>query len=111
MPDRPSRPGSPGGGQRLVLCAKLGRELPGLPAKPFPTELGQRIYDSISLEAWKLWLQHSQMVINEKGLRLSDPSAREVLMRECESFLFGAGSPPPPGWVPPAGTVRISKKP
>ena len=53
---------------RLVKCAKLQRELPGLDYKPFPNELGQRIYDSISQEAWKLWLEHFKMIMNEYRL-------------------------------------------
>jgi len=50
------------------------------------------------------------MVINEKGLKLANPADREALMRECEAFLFGGASQPPPGWVPPPGSVRITKK-
>ena len=95
---------------RLVFCAKLGRELPGLAAPPFATDLGQKIYDTISREAWTQWLQHSLMLVNEKGLRLGDPAARVVWMQECEAFLFASGSAPPPGWVPPAGFVRLSTK-
>lgn len=104
------QPPSPDPGPRVVRCVKLGRELPGLPARPFPNDLGQRIYESISLEAWRAWMQHSQMLINERELKLSDPQAREFLMQECETFLFGAGSAPPPGWVPPGGGIRIVKK-
>ncbi len=96
-------------GTRRVQCAKLRKELPGLSAPPFATELGKRIYESISQEAWTQWIRHSQMVINERALVLSDPSAREILMRECEAFLFGSGAEPPPGWVPPAGGVRFKK--
>ena len=95
---------------RLVLCAKLGRELPGLAAPPFATELGEKIYASVSREAWTLWLQHSLMLVNERGLRLGDPAARQIWMQECEAFLFGSESAPPPGWVPPAGFVRLSTK-
>jgi Fe-S cluster biosynthesis and repair protein YggX len=108
--EKPAGAPSPDASPRLVLCAKLGRELPGLAAPPFATELGQKIYDAVSREAWTLWLQHSLMLVNEKGLRLGDPAAREVWMRECEAFLFGSGSAPPPGWVPPAGFVRLSTK-
>ena len=53
---------------RLIQCKKLGRELPGLTFKPFPNELGQRIYDDISQDAWKLWLEHFKMVLNEYRL-------------------------------------------
>lgn len=115
QPDRhstgPEQPqaGRDGGAERLVRCAKLGRDLPGLAAPPFPNELGRRIFASISQEAWTQWIRHSQMIINEHALVLSDPGARDVLMRECENFLFGSGAAPPPGWVPPGGTVRINK--
>ena len=95
--------------KRLVQCAKLRKQLPGLAAPPFPSELGKRIFESVSQDAWKDWIRHSQMVINEKALVLSDPSAREILMRECEAFLFGDGAAPPPGWVPQAGAVRFKK--
>lgn len=94
---------------RQVRCAKLGRELPALPAPPFANELGRRIFESISQEAWTQWIRHSQMIINEQALVLSDPSARDILMRECEAFLFGPETAPPPGWVPPGGTVRLNK--
>ena len=97
-------------GPRLVRCVKLQRELPGLAAPPFPNEFGRRIFESISQEAWTQWIRHSQLVINEKGLRLSDPDARELLTGECEAFLFGPGAEPPPGWVPPPGFVRLKKQ-
>ena len=108
-PPSAPKPAAPPG-SRLVHCAKLGRDLPGLPAAPFPTALGQRIHASISQEAWRQWVQHSQMLINERGLQLSDPKARQALLQECEAFLFGPGAAPPPGWVPPAGSVRLKKK-
>lgn len=94
---------------RLVQCAKLRKELPGLHSPPFPNALGRRIFESISQEAWNQWVRHSQMVINERALTLSDPAAHDILLRECEAFLFGAGSEPPPGWVPPPGAVRFKK--
>lgn len=110
-PDTPRPTQGAPGGPRPVRCAKLGRELPGLPAPPFPTPLGRRIHASISKEAWQQWLLHSQMFINEKELRLSDASDRQIWMDECERFLFGSGAAPPPGWVPPSGFVRLTKKP
>ncbi|UCE01613.1 MAG: oxidative damage protection protein [Candidatus Latescibacterota bacterium] len=98
-------------GPRLVQCKKLNRELPGLPAAPFANELGQRIYESISQEAWNQWIQHSLLLINERELRLSDPQVRQLLMQECEAFLFDAASATrPAGWVPPPGSVQIRKK-
>jgi len=95
---------------RTVHCAKLGKELPGLTTPPFPTALGERILAAISQQAWSEWLLHSQRVINERGLNLADPQARAAWLQECEAFLFGGGAAPPPGWVPPAGFVRLETK-
>lgn len=95
---------SGGAGQpapRRVMCIKLGRELPGLPAAPLPGPLGQRLYEQVSLEAWGLWLAQSKMVINEYRLNLSTAAGRERLMEECEKFFFGGGGAPPPDFVPP----------
>jgi Fe-S cluster biosynthesis and repair protein YggX len=87
-----------------VRCIRLGRELPGLPAPPFPTELGQRLYDQVSIEAWGQWLAHSKMLVNEYRLNLSTPEARRFLMEQCDKFFFGEGSAPPPEYAPPPGS-------
>ena len=86
---------------RIVKCAKLQRELPGIPYQPFRNELGQRIYNEISLEAWMLWLEHSKMVVNEYRLDLASPKAHEVLQEQCERFFFGEGAALPPDYVAP----------
>ncbi len=88
---------------RTVVCAKLGRELPAMPYKPFDDELGQRIYDQISWEAWRMWLEHSKMIVNEArgGLDLATANAQQVLKLQCEQFLFGEGAQLPPEYVPP----------
>jgi Fe-S cluster biosynthesis and repair protein YggX len=87
----------------MVNCIKLKRELPGLTYKPFQNELGQRIYDQVSEEAWKMWLEHSKMLVNEYRLDLASPRAREVLLDQCEQFFFGQGGDvPPPEYVPPS---------
>ena len=86
---------------RTVQCSKLSRELPALPYKPFEDALGQRIYDTISYEAWKMWLEHSKMIVNEYRLDLTTEKAHEVLKQHCEQFLFGEGSQLPPDYVPP----------
>ena len=85
---------------RNVMCAKLGKELPGLPYPPLRGELGERIYNSISEEAWKAWLSHSTMVINENRLNPADPEAQKILRKQLEDFLFGAGVAAPAGYVP-----------
>jgi Fe-S cluster biosynthesis and repair protein YggX len=86
---------------RLVKCVKLQRELPGIPYKPFEDELGQRIYDNVSLEAWKMWLEHSKMIVNENRMDLMNKDAHKDLHRLCEQFFFGEGAALPPDYVPP----------
>jgi Fe-S cluster biosynthesis and repair protein YggX len=86
---------------RTVFCKKLGKELPGLTHKPFPNELGQRIYDGISQDAWKLWLEHFKMILNEYRLAPGDPRTNQILFDQAEKFFFGEGSQLPPDYVPP----------
>lgn len=86
---------------RTVQCVKLGREAEGLDFPPWPGELGKRIYENISKEAWALWVQHQTMIINEYRLNAMDPKARELIATEMEKFLFGEGSEKPEGYVPP----------
>ncbi len=86
---------------RMVHCAKLGKELPGLKYPPLKGELGRRIYESISEEAWKMWLKHSTMVINEFRINPTDPAGQKVLREQIEKFLFGGGTEPPPDYQPP----------
>ena len=64
---------------RLVQCKKMGKELPGLDYQPLKGELGIRIFENISKEAWKMWLGHSTMVINEYRLNPSEPEAQKIL--------------------------------
>ncbi len=73
---------------RLVKCAKLGRELPGLDRPPVPGELGQRIFENISKEAWELWKRQQLLLINHYGLALADPEAQKFLREQMEEFLF-----------------------
>lgn len=84
---------------RLVHCVKLNKEAEGLAQPPLPGEMGKRIYEHISKEAWQMWLNHQTMLINEYRLSLIEPKAREFLLEEMEKFLFGAGSEKPAGYV------------
>ena len=86
---------------RNVQCAKLGQELEGLDKPPYPGDLGQRIYEQISKQAWQQWLGHQTMLINEYRLTPVDPKARKFLETEMEKFLFGDGAAPPPDYQPP----------
>jgi Fe-S cluster biosynthesis and repair protein YggX len=85
---------------RMVQCAYLKREAPGLDRPPYPGELGKRVYESISKEAWGRWLHHQTMLINEYRLTPIEPKARKFLEGEMEKFLFGSGSRPPEGYRP-----------
>jgi Fe-S cluster biosynthesis and repair protein YggX len=85
---------------RMVQCAYLKREAPGLDRLPYPGELGKRVYESISKEAWARWLHHQTMLINEYRLTPIEPKARKFLEGEMEKFLFGAGSKAPEGYRP-----------
>jgi len=72
-----------------VQCIKFGIELPGLEEPPFSGELGQRIYENVSAQAWETWKQHQVLLINHYGLTLADPKARKFLMNQLEEFFFG----------------------
>ena len=89
---------------RMVKCVKLQSELPAIPYKPFDDELGRRIYENVSLEAWKQWLEHSKMIVNEYRLDLTSKKSHDILKEQCEQFFFGegAGAPPPDYQPPPA---------
>ena len=87
---------------RMVNCIKLGREAEGLDFPPYPGELGKRIYNEISKEAWALWLKHQTMLVNENRLNLADQRARQYLARQMEQFLFGGGADKPAGYVAPS---------
>ena len=77
---------------RQVNCIKLNREAEGLEKPPFRGDLGQRVFDSVSKEAWAGWLEHSKMLINEYRLDLVSEHGQRVWMTELEKFFFGEGS-------------------
>ena len=86
---------------RTVHCIKLGRDAEGLDFPPYPGELGKRIYENVSKEAWHAWLKHQTMLVNENRLSLADSRARKWLAEQMEKYFFGEGSAMPPGYVPP----------
>ena len=88
---------------RMVNCVKLGREAEGLDFPPYPGELGKRIFEQVSKEAWKQWLEHQKMLVNENRLNLADRKAREYLAQQMERHFFGAGAERAAGYVPPSG--------
>lgn len=87
---------------RMVHCVKLGREAEGLAFPPVPGELGKKIFDNVSKEAWAAWTRHQTMLINENRLNLADPQARKYLMAQMENYFFGAGADQVAGYVPPS---------
>ena len=86
--------------ERMVKCVKLGKELPGLDEPPWSGELGQRIYDNVSKEAWKMWLDALRMIINEYRLSPALKEHQQIIAQQMEKFFFGEGSQLPPGYVP-----------
>jgi Fe-S cluster biosynthesis and repair protein YggX len=85
---------------RTVHCVKLGKDLEGLDKPPVKGELGQRIFENVSKEAWKLWVSHSTMIVNEYRLELGTPEAAKIWFAELEKFFFGDGGAKPEGYVP-----------
>jgi len=86
---------------RTVECVKLGRQAQGLPRQPLPGDLGKRIYEHVSMEAWQQWMQEQTRLINEYGLHLADPKAREFLVEQTEEYFFGSGQTAETHYVPP----------
>ncbi|MCU7922906.1 MAG: oxidative damage protection protein [Candidatus Thiodiazotropha sp. (ex Dulcina madagascariensis)] len=85
---------------RTVQCVRLKREAEGLDRATYPGDLGQRIYEHVSKEAWQEWLRHQTMLINENRLSPVDPKARKFLEEQMEQFFFGEGSELPPDYKP-----------
>ncbi len=85
----------------MVKCVLLGVESEGLDRVPYPGELGQRIYENVSKQAWQQWLAHQTMLINEYRLTPIEPKARKFLEEEMDKFFFGEGSEAPKEFVAP----------
>ena len=85
---------------RTVTCILLGGERPGLDRMPYPGELGQRIYDNVSKEAWQQWLAHQTMIINEYRLVPIEPKDRAVIEQEMAKFFFEGGTSAPAEFTP-----------
>jgi Fe-S cluster biosynthesis and repair protein YggX len=98
----PAPPPPPPPGTRMVKCVKLGKELPGMSYKPYQNELGQKIYDQVSKEGWKLWTETAKMILNEYRLNLASPEAQKFLFEQAEKFFFGPGAQLPPEFTPMA---------
>jgi Fe-S cluster biosynthesis and repair protein YggX len=89
-----------GDGIRMVECVKFGKNKLGLTKPPLKGDIGKKIYDNISQEAWRMWLEHSKMLINEYRLDLISEQGQQVWMSELEKYFWGEGSELPPDFLP-----------
>ena len=96
----PHSPNPPAPGQRKVKCVKFQKELPGLDAPPWSGELGQRIFENVSAQAWDLWKEHAKMVLNEYRVAPWTEEGQKIIREQLEKFFFGEGAALPPGYVP-----------
>lgn len=87
---------------RMVHCAKLDKQAEGLDMPPYPGELGKRIFENVSKEAWQMWIKQQTMLINEYRLSPMNPEHRKMLEEQMEKFFFGEGADTPEGYVPPS---------
>lgn len=90
---------------RMVKCIKLGTEAEGLDLPPLPGELGKKIFENVSKEAWQQWIRLQTMLINENRLNLMDVRARQYLTEQVQKHFFGEGADGAAGYVPPAAGV------
>ena len=89
-------------GARKVFCVKFQKELEGLDDIPFEGHpLGQKIYENVSKDAWKMWVEHMKMLMNEYRLNLGTKEAQEFLLQQMDNYFFGEGAALPPDFVPP----------
>ncbi len=86
---------------RIVHCVKFDKDLEGLDRVPWKGELGKRVYENVSKEAWKLWIEHSKMLMNEYRLNPLDPASQKVMEDQMQEFFFGDGAKLPEGYVAP----------
>ncbi|QEW05117.1 oxidative damage protection protein [Nitrincola iocasae] len=87
---------------RSVFCRKYQQQLEGLDKPPYPGPVGQKIYESVSKQAWQAWTEHQTMLINEKHLNMMDPASRKFLQEQMEKFFAGDEFEQAEGYVPPA---------
>lgn len=85
---------------RMIHCVMLDKEAEGLDFPPWPGELGKRVFENVSKEAWQQWMRHQTMLINEHRLNPMEPKARQFIAAEMEKYFFGSGSEKPAGYTP-----------
>jgi Fe-S cluster biosynthesis and repair protein YggX len=87
--------------QRIVHCVKLNKDLPGLDKQPVPGELGKRVYENVSKEGFKMFLDYFKMIVNEYRLDLASPESDKIFLDQMEEFLFGKGGKLPDEYINP----------
>jgi Fe-S cluster biosynthesis and repair protein YggX len=97
---KPAEPPPPAPGARVVQCVKFGRPMEGLQKPPLKGEIGQKVFDNVSKEAWRMWLEHSKMLVNEFRLDLMSEQGQKIWFSELEKYFWGEGSQLPPDFVP-----------
>ncbi len=85
----------------MVNCIKLGKEAEGLDFPPMPGDLGKKLWENVSKEAWQQWIRLQTMIINENRLNLADPQHRKYLAEQVTKHFFGEGADQVSGFVPP----------
>jgi len=86
--------------ERLVKCIKLGMELPGLKSPPTPSELGKKVYENVSQQAWSEFLEYFKMVVNEYRLDLTSPMADQVFEQKMNEYFFSEDYTMPEAFKP-----------
>jgi Fe-S cluster biosynthesis and repair protein YggX len=87
--------------EHTVFCVKLQKQLPGLDEPPFDNELGRKVYDNVSRQAWGMWMDFCKMLLNEYRLNPARREDQEAIVKQMEQFFFGEGSALPAQYVPP----------
>jgi len=87
--------------ERKVFCVKLQQELPGLEEPPFDTDLGKKIYENVSQQAWQQWTEFCKMLLNEYRLNPARREDQEVIVKQMQEYFFGQGATAPVQYVPP----------
>ena len=88
--------------EHTVFCVKFKQQMPGLQEPPFDSELGQKIYENVSQQAWAQWTEHCKMLLNEYRLNPARKQDQEVIVHQMEQFFFGEGAEKPKEYVPPS---------
>lgn len=91
---------------REIFCVKQQVKTEGLDAPPYPGELGRRLFENVGKAAWREWLEHQKMLVNEYRLNMADKRARQYLMEQTERHFFGDGAEMASGYVPPPDTAE-----